>query len=73
MTMLTLKYIRILPDVSIALLKDKETGKKVFRHRWRDKAKKNSLGIQTHKNYSTRTHKTIEQFEKFIKKKFNYE
>ena len=68
----TLKYKRILPDVSVSLLKDKDTGKKSFRHRWVDKGKNSSSGTQQFKDYSTRTHKTIEQFEHYIRNKHNY-
>lgn len=76
MTMMTLKYHRILPDVSVSLLKDKDTGKKLFRYRWRQTGgKAGSAGTQTHKDYphKSKRYKGFIEFEQFIKDKFNYE
>ena len=69
----TLKYKRILPDVSVAYLKNKESGKKFYRHRFRQAAKRNSLGQQDHKDYSTRRFKDFDEFKAYIIDKFDYE
>lgn len=76
MAMKTLKYHRILPEVSVALLRDEETGKKLFRHRWRNKAKNvNATGRQEFKDYpfKSKRYKGIEEFEQFIKTTFEYD
>ena len=76
MAMLTLEYKRILPDISVALLKDKATGKGVFRHRFIEKAKNSSYhGKQNHKDYPVKSVKYngMKEFEQFIKTKFEYD
>lgn len=76
MTMKTIRYHRILPDVSVALLKNSETQKLTFRHRWRDKGKKTpNAGAQQLKDYpyKSKRYKTLLEFEEYIKDKFDYD
>jgi len=76
MTKKTIQYHRILPDISVALLRDSETKKLCYRHRFRDKTtSSNHAGAQDFKDYAHKSKKysNFKEFEEFIKLKFEYE
>ena len=76
MTMKTISYKRILPEVSVALLRDSETKKLCYRHRFRGKSKSvPNAGKQEFEDYPHKSKKysNMEEFKQFIINKFDYE
>jgi len=66
----TIRYKRLLPDISIALLRDEATNKLIWRHRFKilKKAQVNKVGTQDFKDYPHKKFKTLGDFEEFIEK-----
>lgn len=74
MTKKTIRYARIIPNVSVALLRDSVTKKLLFRHRFRQKTKNQNNGLQEFKDYpyKSKRYEGIEGFKKYIVDKFEY-
>lgn len=66
MSLVTLKYKRLLIEESVALVKDTVTLKKVWRHRYRLITVNSSAGSQTFKDYSFRRFSNITEFSDYI-------
>lgn len=66
MTKLTLKYKRLLPEESVALIKDKTTLKKNWRHRYLFKTGSGSAGKQDFKDYRFSKFNNILEFVEYI-------
>jgi hypothetical protein len=68
MTKVTQNYHKIEIDQSVALVKDKETKVKNWRHRFVHKSRKsNASGRQDFKDYPFKRFKDIKAFESYIK------
>jgi hypothetical protein len=67
----TIRYKRLLPEESLALLRDEDTKKLNWRHRFRAKERgvqrgQNKLSHQGFKDYPHKKFKTLVDFEEFI-------
>ena len=62
----SLKNKRLNIDESVSLIKDDETGKKSWRHRFRGKRNASSLAGQEFKDYVFKKFESLKKFESFI-------
>jgi hypothetical protein len=63
---MTITHKRLSPDESVALLKDKDTKKLVWRHRFKNFKKAGAIGTQDFKDYKHKKFKNTQAFYDFI-------